>query len=155
MAKQVIKLTEEDLHRIIKESVNKILSESAKGVDENNVVPQELAEKYHFTQAYSGFKNGLEIWERKYKPELAKELLRRLGIRRFTSINTTSHTCRITVRPKKVERVKKPEYSDSTPRGWDGHSSSKNDIYPEELPQTSSQPKQTREVPIEKPDWFK
>jgi hypothetical protein len=148
MAKQVIRLTEGALHKIIKESVNKILSESIKGVDETNVVPQELAEKYHFTPAYGGFGDGLELWERKYKPEFAKELLRRLGIRRFTNVNTMNNTCRITVRPKEVEQVEQPEYSNPEPTIRDPYLLSKkfvkNDIFPEEMPEKPSQPKRIR-----------
>ena len=36
MAKQIIRLTEEDLHRLVKETVNRILSESGIHIDPKN-----------------------------------------------------------------------------------------------------------------------
>ena len=98
MNKKLIRLTESGLHRIVKESVKRILNEGAKAVDPNNVVPQELAKKYMFAREYVDETNGLEIWGKNitgyhffnqkrgphdYSPQ---ELLYALNIKRFTDI---------------------------------------------------------------------
>ena len=96
-----IKLTESKLKQIVAESVKKILNESTKGIDENNVVPQNVAEKYGFKPEYGGFSNGLELWRGKLPKnnEEIKTLLWNLGIKKFTSYNLMNSTCRITVKP--------------------------------------------------------
>jgi hypothetical protein len=94
------------LNKIIKESVKKVLNEGLKGVDPDNVVPQDVAEHYGFRREYAGFKSGLELWGRDIGEEIdagcttprAVSLLRKLGIKRFTTYNYNGKV-RITVQP--------------------------------------------------------
>lgn len=78
------------------------LNEGIKAVDPTNVVPEEVAKKYGFSPAYAGFGNDLELWESSTKHP--RELLKALGISRFTNYNTNG-SVRITVKvsPKKDE----------------------------------------------------
>ena len=81
----MIRLTESDLHRIIKESVNRVLNESMKGVDSNNVVPENIAVKYGFKPQYNDPNTGLEIWGRRIEKGMGKKYLHALGISNFIS----------------------------------------------------------------------
>ena len=126
-------LTEGILNRIIRESINRVINEGAKGVDPNNVVPQNVAEKYGFEQEYGGFDGGLELWgkyinghgknnwgEKWEDPyEMSpKQLLRALGISRFTTQSGNSKWggmhVRITVEPNRKMGMQMPNR-----RGWD------------------------------------
>ena len=96
-----VRLTKKQLHRVIKESVEKVLNESVKAGDMKNVVPQSIAKKFGFKPEYR-IGNGIELWNAnlkqiKYNPE---ELLRLLGISRFTSYNINGNV-RITVKREK------------------------------------------------------
>ena len=109
----MVRLTESDLHRIIKESVNKILKEGMKSTDENNIVPEDLAIKYGFKLDYSGFPNGLELWRKTIYKFEAGEYLRVLGIREFTSWHVVGKDklgIRITVQPKPKQQQKQYGY---------------------------------------------
>ena len=100
MNKKIIRLTESDLHRIVKESVKRVLNEGMKSVDPNNVVPEDLAIQYGFEPEYSDSENGLELWGKDLTGDYNK-LLFKLGIRDFTSISNsiTGKHVRITVKP--------------------------------------------------------
>ena len=91
-----MKIAEYKINKIVKESINKVLNEDLKWTDEENIVPQEVAEKYEFEREYICKKNGLEIWGRYTKNPML--LLRRLGINRFSSENERGHVA-ITVKP--------------------------------------------------------
>ena len=108
MNKNRIKLTESNLHRVIRESIKKVLREGAKGVDLNNIVPENRARKCGFKPEYAVGEDGLEIWgktiytfgDRAENPEM---LLIMLGISNFTSYSHNkmhgyAHI-RITVQP--------------------------------------------------------
>jgi hypothetical protein len=130
-------LTEGRLNRIIKESINRVINEGVKGVDPDNVVPQDVAEKYGFEQEYGGFDGGLELWGKyinlhgknkrvnnwvnNWKWEdpydlSPNQLLRALGISRFTTQSGKSKYggvhVRITVEPKRKKAM-------PNGRGWD------------------------------------
>lgn len=105
MNKNRIRLTESQLHKLIKESVKKVLNESIKGGDMENIVPQSIAEKFGFEPEYS-LGNDIELWSAnlnqiQYSP---KELLRLLGISDFTSYNINGKV-RITVKCEKKNNV--------------------------------------------------
>ncbi len=46
MNKKLIKLTEQDLHRIVKESVNRVLRENSRDIDDDNYFGGGLPNKY-------------------------------------------------------------------------------------------------------------
>jgi hypothetical protein len=101
----IIRLTESDIHKIIRESVNnvlnKVINEGLKGTDPNNVVPEDLARQYGFESEYADSANGLELWGKDIPNGNTNRLLFKLGIRNFTSISNTAtgmHV-RITVKP--------------------------------------------------------
>ena len=105
--------------RIIRESIKKVLNESPKSTDPDNVVPENVAIKYGFTLEYGGGQDGLELWGRDVirnngnhgwnkKPGWDSEedldsygLLKALGIRRFTTMSKSPNGVhvRITVQP--------------------------------------------------------
>ena len=103
MKKDVVKINEGQLRKIVSESVKRVLKESIKGIDPNNVVSKEVAEKFGFRPDYTGFDDGLELWSKhlNFNPledyQQAKELLSQLGIKRFTTENWKGNV-RITVR---------------------------------------------------------
>lgn len=109
----MVRLTESELHRIIKESVNKILKEGIKSTDDDNIVPEDLAIKYGFRLDYSGFPNGLELWRKTINKLEASEYLRVLGISEFTSWRVAGADklgVRITVQPKPKQQQKQYDY---------------------------------------------
>ena len=64
MAKQVIRLTEGDLHRIIKESVNRVLSEAVFGDEyRDNTIPQEMQSIYYYARSW--YKEALDELQNK------------------------------------------------------------------------------------------
>jgi hypothetical protein len=105
--KQIIKLTESDLHNIVNESVKRILKEDRKGVDVNNVVSEDNAVKFGFSEEYCGFEQGLELWGKDVTSRKeAKMLLKQLLISRFTTESESDwglHV-RITVKPNPPKR---------------------------------------------------
>lgn len=100
--KKIIRLTESDLRRIVKRSVNRIINEGKHSPDVNNVVLQGTAEKFGFQPAYST-NDGLEIWEKNgLDKKMLPKLLRRLNIERFTywSVSLGGYRVGITVKPR-------------------------------------------------------
>lgn len=67
--KKIIRLTESDLRRIVKRSVNRIINEGKHSPDVNNVVLQGTAEKFGFQQHIQqtmGLRFGKRtVWTRK------------------------------------------------------------------------------------------
>lgn len=108
--KNTIRLTESDLKKIISESVKNVLKESIKAADTMNAVSPELAKECGFKLEYENVDGGFQLWGGPL-PEDNQEkisLLRKLGIKKFTSENYMNHTCRITVDPSgKVANIGK------------------------------------------------
>ena len=115
MRNKLVRLTEGNLKRIIKESVRSVLRESTKGADTNNIVPADVAEEHGFKVEYSGFENGLELWGRYIDKGSAKRMLQSLGITRFTTYRICMDGnlyVRITVKPLEKQDMDYPEYSE-------------------------------------------
>ena len=91
------------LKEAVDKAVKSVLKESIKEVDPNNVVSKEVAEKFGFRPAYTGFDDGLELWGKhlNFNPledyQQASKLLSQLGIKRFTTENWKGNV-KITVR---------------------------------------------------------
>lgn len=104
MKKNTIRLTESQLHQVIKESVEKILSESVKTPDENNVVDSDLAKKLGFNAEYL-CDNGLELWGKIIQPYeyYAQKLLAKLGISRFTSYSISKNHIHVLITVKNTQ----------------------------------------------------
>lgn len=99
--KNTIKLTESELKKIISESVKNVLKEGIKTADAMNATSPELAKECGFELEYENVDGGFQLWGGPL-PEDKQEkilLLRKLGIKRFTSENHMNGTCRITVDP--------------------------------------------------------
>ena len=117
MKRNVVKLNERQLRKIVKESIESILNESIKATDPRNVVPQEVAEKFGFKREYVNFGDGLELWGKRldFNPledyRASAKFLSQLGIGRFASESYNGYV-RITVRPypKQNSRPNMPEY---------------------------------------------
>ena len=106
--KNIIRITESQLKQMITESVKRVINESIKAADPMNAVSREVAEKNGFTEEYSGIDGGFELWQGPLPKDEGerKALLRRLGIKRFTSEDYRSGKCRITVDPSgKIAKV--------------------------------------------------
>ena len=101
MNRNTVRITESQLKQMITESVKRVINESIKAADPMNAVSREVAEKNGFTEEYSGIDGGFELWQGPLPEDMddRKALLRRLGIKRFTSQNFMNNTCRITVDP--------------------------------------------------------
>ena len=97
-----IRLTEGDLHKIVKESIKRILKEDRKGEDVYNMVSEDDAVRFGFSEEYCGFEQGLELWGKDVTSRKeAAMLLRQLRITRFTTESESDwglHV-RITVKP--------------------------------------------------------
>ncbi len=105
--KRKIRLTESDLHRIVSESVNRVLKESQKASDAQNAVSQDMAEKLGFKLEYDTG-DGYELWGRVVSKNDEKKILSILRIPRFTSYNMNGRAL-ITVIPNE-ETENYPEY---------------------------------------------
>ena len=106
--KNTVRITESQLKQMITESVKRVINESIKAADPMNAVSREVAEKNGFTEEYGGIDGGFELWQGPLPKDEGerKALLRRLGIKRFTSQNFMNNTCRITVDPSgKIAKV--------------------------------------------------
>ena len=101
MNKKTLRITESQLKQIITESIKRIISESIKAADPMNAVSREVAERNGFTEEYAGIDGGFELWQGPLPEDIDEKqaLLRRLGIKRFTSEDYGRGTCRITVDP--------------------------------------------------------
>lgn len=99
MKRNAIKLNENILKKIVAESVRKVLKEGIKAADPMNATSPELAKECGFELEY--VIGGFQLWEGPL-PEDGEEkmlLLKKLGIKKFTSENYMNGTCRITVDP--------------------------------------------------------
>ena len=106
--KNTVRITESQLKQMITESVKRVINESIKAADPMNAVSREVAEKNGFTEEYGGIDGGFELWQGPLPKDESERvaLLRRLGIKRFTSQNFMNNTCRITVDPSgKIAKV--------------------------------------------------
>ena len=110
MKRNAIKLNENTLRKIVAESVKKVLKEGIKAADVMNATSPELAKECGFELEYENVNGGFQLWEGPL-PEDEEEkmfLLRKLGIKRFTSENYMNGTCRITVDPSgKIANINK------------------------------------------------
>ncbi len=70
--KKLIRLTESDLHRIIKESVNKILNEVGETEDGQDVLGR-LAAKKSTSGDYDGYSNVMDYARQKRNGDLKKQ----------------------------------------------------------------------------------
>lgn len=105
MKRNRVRLTESQLHRVIKESVKKVLkntiehrtlNESVKMPDMKNIVPFKKAQELGFEPEYT-CGNSLELWGKTIKSDNIYSTLYALGIKRFTSWNRNGHV-QITVK---------------------------------------------------------
>lgn len=113
MAKNIIRLTENELKKVISESVKRVLNESIKAADVTNAVSREIAQECGFKEEYTGIDGGFELWTGPLPegPREKKALLNKLGISRFTSEDYMHGTCRITVDPSgKIAAVNRKSF---------------------------------------------
>jgi len=68
MKNKLIRLTEADLHRIIKESVNKVLSEAVNELHPLTYASyaDKRAQQHEFDKAYQGKKAAIDSWNKQY-----------------------------------------------------------------------------------------
>ena len=93
--KKIIRLTESDLRRIVKNSLKRILKEDKKAPDMQNVVSQKLAERFGFQMLYAT-NDGLEIWEKTgVDKRMFQRLLAKLNIDRYTYWSSSMNGYRV------------------------------------------------------------